>query len=67
MHRLTAPIGSLFQWLAHKLRFLKILNPKKYIKRIDWYIIKKFIGTYIFSIALIIAIAIVFDLSLIHI
>ena len=63
MHRLTAPIGSLFQWLAHKLRFLKILNPKKYIKRIDWYIIKKFIGTYIFSIALIIAIAIVFDFN----
>lgn len=33
------------------------------IKRLDWYIIKKFIGTYIFSIVLIIAIAIVFDFN----
>ncbi len=37
------------------------------INRIDRYLIKKFIGTYFFSIILIIAIVIVFDLSLIHI
>jgi len=33
------------------------------LKKIDFYIIKKFIGTFIFSIALIICIAIVFDFS----
>ena len=33
------------------------------LKRLDVYIIKKFIGTYIFSIALIISIAIVFDFN----
>lgn len=31
------------------------------IKRLDWYIIKKFLGTYLFSIALIISIAMIFD------
>lgn len=33
------------------------------LKRLDWYIIKKFLGTYIFSIVLIISIAVVFDFS----
>ncbi len=54
------------RWLAHKLRFLRILrfiNPFRYIKKIDWYIIKKFVGYYFFSIALIISIAIVFDFN----
>ena len=54
------------RWLAHKLRFLRIfrfLNPFRYIKKLDWYIIKKFLGYYFFSIALIIAIAIVFDFN----
>ncbi len=53
------------RWLAHKLRFLRIfrfLNPFRYIKKLDWYIIKKF-GYYFFSIALIISIAIVFDFN----
>ena len=31
------------------------------LKRLDWYIIKKFLGTYFFSLALIIIIIIVFD------
>lgn len=31
------------------------------LKRLDWYLIKKFLGTYFFSIALIITIIIVFD------
>lgn len=44
-------------------RFLKRLSPARYVKRIDRYIIKKFIGTYIFSILLIISIAIVFDFN----
>ena len=33
------------------------------LKRIDWYIIKQFLGTYIFSIALIISISVVFDIN----
>lgn len=33
------------------------------LKRIDTYIIKKFIGTYVFSIVLILSIAIIFDLT----
>lgn len=35
----------------------------EFIKRLDWYIIKKFIGTYIYSIVLIISISIVFDFN----
>ena len=43
-------------------RLLKKLKPS-FIKRLDWYIIRKFIGTYVFSILLIMAIAIVFDVN----
>lgn len=39
------------------------LNPLGFLKLIDWYIIKKFVGTYIYSIALIISISIVFDIN----
>ncbi|MCD7899252.1 MAG: LptF/LptG family permease [Bacteroides sp.] len=35
----------------------------KILKRLDWYIIKKFLGTYVFAIALIISIAVVFDFN----
>ena len=35
----------------------------KYIRRLDWYIIKKFLGTYVFMIVLIISIAVVFDIN----
>jgi lipopolysaccharide export system permease protein len=35
----------------------------KWIQRMDWYIIKKFLGTYFFAIALIISIAVVFDVN----
>ncbi len=38
--------------------------PKgKYLKRLDYYIIRKFLGTYVFAIALIISIAVVFDFN----
>ena len=47
-------------WIGHKLRWL---NPRRYIKTIDWYIIKKFLTTYFFAIALIISISIVFDFN----
>ena len=33
------------------------------LKKIDYYIIKKFLGTYIFAIILIISIAVVFDIN----
>ena len=46
-----------------KLAPLNRLNPFAYVKRMDWYIIKKFIGTYIYSIILIISISIVFDVN----
>lgn len=35
----------------------------QWIRRVDWYIIKKFLGTYFFAIALIISIAVVFDIN----
>lgn len=35
----------------------------KYLGKIDWYIIKRFIGTYFFSIILILSIAVVFDIN----
>ncbi len=52
-----------WQRISARLSFLNVLNPNKYIKRLDWYIIKKFIGTYFFSILLIISISIVFDVN----
>lgn len=49
-----------FAWIENKLKYL---NPSRYLKILDWYIIKKFIGTYFYSIALIISISIVFDIN----
>jgi lipopolysaccharide export system permease protein len=46
-----------------KLAWMKKLNVFRFLKRMDWYIIKKFIGTYIYSILLIISISIVFDVN----
>ena len=46
-----------------RLAWLKRLNPLRYVNRLDWYIIRKFIGTYIYSIILIISISIVFDVN----
>ena len=39
------------------------MKSNRFIKRLDWYIIKKFLGTYVFAIALIISIAVVFDFN----
>ena len=39
------------------------MKSNRLIKRLDWYIIKKFLGTYVFAIALIISIAVVFDFN----
>ena len=52
-----------FAWLGKKLKWMKVLSPSRYLKILDWYIIKKFIGTYFYSIALIISISIVFDIN----
>ncbi len=62
----TRLLQRIFKWIGRRLSFLRVLkylNPFRYLKRIDWYIIKKFIGTYFFSIALIISISIVFDFN----
>jgi len=52
--------NSLINGLKSMSRKLKM---DKWIRKIDWYIIKKFLGTYFFSIALIISIAVVFDVN----
>lgn len=39
------------------------VGKDRFLKRIDYYIIKKFLGTYVFAIALIISIAVVFDFN----
>lgn len=52
-----------WQPIASRLSWIKKLNPFRYIKILDWYIIRKFIGTYLFAIALIISISIVFDIN----
>ena len=61
--RAVSWVRKLVSWLACKFAFLGFLNPRRYIKILDWYIIKKFIGTYFYAIALIISISIVFDVN----
>lgn len=51
-------------WLKSKAGIgAKKLKMDKWIRKMDWYIIKKFLGTYFFAIALIISIAVVFDVN----
>ena len=54
---------ELLRKIVYWLRWTKFLNPFHYTKRLDRYIVAKFIGTYIFSIILIISISIVFDVN----
>lgn len=61
--RHTAGLRRVLARIGHWLAWLKYLNPFRYLKILDWYIIRKFIGTYIFSIILIISISIVFDVN----
>lgn len=49
--------------MIRKAELINWIKNNKPIKILDWYIIKKFIGTYFFSILLIISIAIVFDIN----
>ena len=51
------------RWSEKMTRMYKKSGLDKCLRRIDWYIIKKFLGTYFFSIALIISIAVVFDVN----
>lgn len=53
-------LGNNIKWLVKPLTYL---NPFRYIQKIDRYIIGKFIGTYFYSIILIISISIVFDVN----
>ena len=59
----TLMLQFIAKWVGKRLTWLRYINPLRYIKRLDWYIIKKFIGTYIYSIALIISISIVIDIN----
>ncbi len=59
----TAGLRNALLWLKGKLGWMQKLNPFRHLQIIDWYIIRKFIGTYIYSIALIISISIVFDVN----
>ena len=63
VYRHTGRLRRAFRWLWERMQWMQTLNPLKYIKILDWYIIKKFIGTYIYSIMLIISISIVFDIN----
>ena len=60
MHLHMAWLFVAFGWLKRKLAWI---NPLRFVKRMDSYIIKKFIGTYVYSIVLIISISIVFDVN----
>lgn len=56
--------GKIGRGMKAALCFIRrLLRPLMFIKRLDRYIIVKFIGTYFFAIALIISISIVFDVN----
>ena len=74
LNRKFSWVPSTLHWIGRKLswlkpvmaflgRYLGWLNPNRYIKTLDWYIIKKFLSTYFFAIALIISISIVIDVN----
>ena len=58
VYRHTGRLRRAFRWLWERMQWTQTLNPLKYIKILDWYI-----GTYIYSIMLIISISIVFDIN----
>jgi lipopolysaccharide export system permease protein len=61
--RSFARLQPVIDTLRNHTRWLHCVNPFRFIKTLDWYIIRKFIGTYFFAIALIISISIVFDVN----
>ena len=62
-HKALKFLRSLRSMLGKAGSMFRRLAPSRLMKRMDWYIIKKFIGTYIYAIILIISIAIVFDVN----
>lgn len=54
---------SILKKILPLMAWIRFFNPLRYIKRLDRYIIGKFIGTYFFAILLIISISIVFDFN----
>ncbi len=56
-------VAPVVAFMKRYFGWIKKLNIFSYISTLDWYIIKKFIGTYFFSIVLIISISIVFDIN----
>lgn len=63
IHHFGLRVITRFPVLKKVGHLLQMLSPSRYIGILDWYIIKKFIGTYIYAILLIISIAIVFDFN----
>lgn len=61
--RLSNKLAPVRRFLKKYFGWLRYANLFRYISILDWYIIKKFIGTYFFSIILIISISIVFDVN----
>jgi lipopolysaccharide export system permease protein len=64
LKKLIAKVAALLSRLGRAgSRFLPSRLGRLGLTILDWYIIKKFIGTYIYAIALIISISIVFDFN----
>lgn len=63
IRRLKQKMSPVASFLKKYFGWLRYANPFHYLSILDWYIIKKFIGTYFFSIILIISISIVFDVN----
>lgn len=61
--KLSQKIKPCLPYIYKVGNLLKKVSPTRYLGILDWYIIKKFIGTYIYAILLIISIAIVFDFN----
>ena len=61
--KLSQKIKPCLPYIYKVGNLLKKISPTRYLSILDWYIIKKFIGTYIYAILLIISIAIVFDFN----
>ena len=62
-HKTLHAIRAIRRKVAMMSLWLNMVNPLHYVKKIDGYIIRKFIGTYLFAIILIISISIVFDVN----
>lgn len=63
-HNVHLPKQQTYRRLGTVIKRIGIgMLPKNLFGRLDWYLIRKFIGTYIYSIVLIISIAIVFDFN----